>query len=86
VQEGGVPDYAVRSWTGLFTPRATPRPVVERLAAALKEILDMPALKARLIEMGSEPIWMDPDATDRFVKAEYDRWGPVVKAANVKPE
>jgi tripartite-type tricarboxylate transporter receptor subunit TctC len=86
VQEQGVADYAVRSWTGLFTPRGTPQPIVERLAATLKEILEAPALKARLVEMGSEPIWMDPEATDRFVAAEYDRWRPVVKAANVKPE
>jgi tripartite-type tricarboxylate transporter receptor subunit TctC len=86
VQEQGVADYAVRSWTGLFTPRGTPWPIIERLAAALKEILEAPALKTRLVEMGSEPIWMDPDATDHFVRAEYDRWGPVVKAANVKPE
>ncbi|GGC60949.1 MFS transporter [Siccirubricoccus deserti] len=86
VQEQGVADYAVRSWTGLFTPRETPRPIVERLAAALKEILEAPALKTRLVEMGSEPIWMDPEATDRFVAAEFDRWRPVVKAANVKPE
>jgi tripartite-type tricarboxylate transporter receptor subunit TctC len=86
VQEQGVADYAVRSWTGLFTPRGTPRPIVERLSAALKEIIEAPALKTRLVDMGSEPIWMDPDATDRFVRAEYDRWGPVVKAANVKPE
>ncbi|WP_149539674.1 Bug family tripartite tricarboxylate transporter substrate binding protein [Siccirubricoccus phaeus] len=86
MQEQGVPDYAVRSWTGLFTPRGTPQPIIDSLAAALKEILQEPALKARLLELGSEPIWMDPAATDRFVKAEYDRWGPVVKAANVKPE
>jgi tripartite-type tricarboxylate transporter receptor subunit TctC len=86
VQEQGVPDYAVRSWTGLFTPRGTPRPIVDRLAAALKEVLEVPALKTRLVEMGSEPIWMDPAATDGFVRTEFERWGPVVKAADVKPE
>jgi tripartite-type tricarboxylate transporter receptor subunit TctC len=86
VQEQGVADYAVRSWTGLFAPRGTPQPIVDRLSAALKDILETPALKTRLIDMGSEPIWMDPATTDRFVRAEYDRWGPVVTAAKVKPE
>lgn len=86
VTEQGVADYAVRSWTGLFAPRGTPRPVIERLGAALREILETPAMRTRLIEMGSEPIWLDPAATDRFVRAEYERWGPVVKAAGVKPE
>jgi tripartite-type tricarboxylate transporter receptor subunit TctC len=86
VAEQGVADYAVRSWTGLFAPRAVPRPVVKRLGEALRDILDEPALRARLTDMGSEPIWLDPAATDRFVRAEYDRWGPVVRAAGVKPE
>jgi tripartite-type tricarboxylate transporter receptor subunit TctC len=86
VQEQGVADFAVRSWTGLFAPRGTPQPVVERLAAALREILDQPTLRGRLVEMASEPIWMGPGETDRFVAQEYARWAPVVTAANVKPE
>ena len=60
--------------------------MVDRLSAALREILDQAALRARLTEMASEPIWMDPAATDRFVGQEYTRWAPVVKAADVKPE
>jgi tripartite-type tricarboxylate transporter receptor subunit TctC len=86
VAEQGVADYAVRSWIGLFAPRGTPRPVIERLSEALREALEQPALKQRLVELGSEPIWMDPVETDRFVRAEYERWGPVVRAAGVKPE
>ena len=86
VQEGGVPNYSVRSWTGLFAPKNTPAPIVERISAAMKEILEQPALKGRLVDGGSEPIWSSPADTDRFVVAEYARWAPVVKAANVKPE
>ena len=86
IQEQGVPDYAVRSWTGLFAPRGTPRPAMDRLAAALAEVLALPAIRNRLVEMGSEPIWMGPAETDAFVRAEYDRWGPVVRAARIRPE
>ncbi len=86
VQEGGVPNYAVRSWTGLFAPKATPAPIVERISAAMKEILEQPAIRGRLVDGGSEPIWSSPADTDRFVVSEYARWQPVVKAANVKPE
>ncbi len=84
MQEGGVPDYAVRSWTGLFAPRGTPRPVIEALAPALQGILAMPAIRARLTDMASEPIWMNPGETDRFVAAEYERWTPVIRSANVR--
>ncbi|TDH63016.1 tripartite tricarboxylate transporter substrate binding protein [Dankookia rubra] len=86
VQEQGVPDYAVRSWTGLFAPKGTPAVVIEKLAPALREIMEVPGTRQRLADMGSEPIWMDPAETARFVRAEYDRWAPVVKAANIKPE
>ncbi len=86
MEEGGVPDYAVRSWTGLFAPRGTPRPVIEALAPALRDILAQPAIRTRLTEMASEPIWMDPGETDRFVAAEYERWAPVIRSANVRPE
>jgi tripartite-type tricarboxylate transporter receptor subunit TctC len=83
VMEQGVTDYAVRSWTGVFAPRATPRPVLGRFAAALREALAQPETARRLVDLGSEPIWTDPEATDRFVREEYERWTPVVKAANV---
>ena len=78
-----MPDYAVRSWTGLFAPRGTPAPVLQRLSAAVREILEQPDTRRRLLELGSEPIWSDPAATDRFVREEYERWGPVVRAAKV---
>lgn len=81
-----MPDYAVRSWTGLFAPKGTPAPIVERISLAMKEILDQPAVKGRLIDGGSEPIWSTPADTDAFARAEYARWAPVVKAANIKPE
>ena len=83
VAEQGVPDYAVRSWTGLFVPRGTPAPVLQRLSTAVRELLEQPDMRRRLLELGSEPIWSDPAATDRFVREEYERWGPVVRAATI---
>jgi tripartite-type tricarboxylate transporter receptor subunit TctC len=86
IAEQGVPGYAVRSWAGLFAPRGTPRPVIERLSAECRAILESPAINARLTDMASEPIWMDPARTDAFVREEFDRWGPVVRAARVTTE
>jgi tripartite-type tricarboxylate transporter receptor subunit TctC len=86
VAEGGVPDYAVRSWTGLFAPKATPDAIVQKMSQLSKEVLETQQMRARLAELGSEPIWMDAAATDRFVREEYDRWTPVVRAAGVKIE
>jgi tripartite-type tricarboxylate transporter receptor subunit TctC len=86
VAEGGVPDYAVRSWTGLFAPKGTPAAIVQRMSALSKEVMETPQMRTRLSDLGSEPIWMDAAATDRFVREEYERWTPVVRAAAVKIE
>lgn len=83
VMEQGVADYAVRSWTGLFAPRGTPAPLIERFAAAVREALASPQISGRLVAIGSEPLWMSPADTDAFVRQEYDRWGPVVRAAGI---
>jgi tripartite-type tricarboxylate transporter receptor subunit TctC len=83
VAEQGVPGYSVRSWTGLFAPRGTPRPVIARLAAEMKAVLEAAAITTRLTELASEPIYMDPSRTDAFVRGEFDRWAPVVRAARV---
>ena len=86
IAEQGVPGYAVRSWTGLFAPRGTAPQVLARLGEACREIMALPAVKSRLDELASVPIWMGPAETDVFVRAEFDKWGPVVRAAGVKPE
>lgn len=83
IAEQGVPGYAVRSWTGLFAPRGTPRAVLERLSAESRAILETPSIVTRLTDLASEPIYMDPARTDAFVRAEFDRWGAVVQAARV---
>ncbi len=86
VTEGGVPDYAVRSWTGLFTPRGTPAHIVNRMSAISKEVMEMPLMQTRLRDLGSESIWMDAPTTDRFVREEYARWAPIIRAAGVRIE
>ncbi len=86
VMEAGVPDYAVRSWTGLFTPKGTPAAILRRASEMSREALAAPAVVARLRDLGSEAIWMDPARTDAFVREEYARWAPIIRQANVKIE
>ncbi len=86
VMEAGVPDYAVRSWTGLFAPKGTPAAILRRGAELSREALTAPQVQARLRETGSEVIWMDGARTDAFVREEYARWAPIIRAANIKIE
>ena len=86
VQEQGVADFAVRSWTGFFAPAGTPPAILEAMSAGTREALNIPAVRERLSNIGSEPIPTTPAETDRFVREEYARWEPVVRAANITPE
>ena len=79
IQEQGMPGYAVGSWTGLFAPRGTPKPILDRLAEELRQIVEDPAFRKRLTEIGSEPAWMGPAAADAFIRQEFERWAPVVQ-------
>ena len=83
VQEQGVRDFAVRSWTGLFAPAGTPAPILQLLSEGTREAMAIPAVRQRLADIGSEPIPSTPEDTDRFVREEYARWEPVVRAANI---
>jgi putative tricarboxylic transport membrane protein len=79
-------DYQMSIWAGIFAPRGTPKPIVDKLAAALDKALDDPGVAAKLAELGgSIPPKSErtPAQFGRFVKAEIDRWSPILKAANV---
>jgi tripartite-type tricarboxylate transporter receptor subunit TctC len=84
VSEGGVLDYAVRSWMGLFAPRGTPEPIIQSMSEASRLALEAQQVLSRLRTLGSETIWMDATTTDRFAGEEYARWGPIIRQAGVK--
>ncbi|WP_081757950.1 tripartite tricarboxylate transporter substrate-binding protein [Roseomonas gilardii] len=83
IAEQGAGGHEIQSWSGLFTPRGTPQPVIERTAQEVKVPLNDPTTGERIAESGSWNIWADPQATDAFVRAEFDRWGPIVKQAGM---
>ncbi|MBS7811985.1 Bug family tripartite tricarboxylate transporter substrate binding protein [Roseococcus pinisoli] len=83
IQESGVPDFDVASWYGLAAPSATPRPIVEKLGAAILSALADPATVARLREFGADPWPAGPADYQAFMIAEERKWGPIVRAAGV---
>ena len=83
VAESGVPGFGVRSWTALFAPRATPPEIVTRMNAVIRDVLNDPATRARLAELGTEAEPSTPAELDRFVLTELDLWTPVIRAAKV---
>lgn len=79
-----VPGYAADAWHGFFAPAGTPMPIVEKLSADFARALSEPDVKKRLTELGLDVIGSTPKAFAAVVKSDYDKWGEVVRAANIK--
>jgi tripartite-type tricarboxylate transporter receptor subunit TctC len=84
VGEAGMPQLEVAVWHGLYAPKGTPKPAIDRLIAALQAALQDATVKARFADLGTEPVALaraTPDALRTHLKAEIDRWAPIIKAA-----
>ena len=84
--EQGIEGFMTDSWVGFLAPARTPRPVVDKLVAALREITQAPEVRAKLLDMGFEPLGNGPDDFAATQKAELPQWAALVKAAGVTPE
>jgi len=78
-----VPGFSVDSINGIVVPSATPRELVRRISADFASVLKQPDFKARLNEIGLEPVGNTPEEFDAFIRAEIARWAKVVKTANL---
>jgi tripartite-type tricarboxylate transporter receptor subunit TctC len=81
-----VQGYVVSGWLGVGAPRGTPGEVVDRLNKEITAVLADPAIRARLDDLGSEPLAGSPADFGRFIAAETEKWGKVIRAANIKPD
>jgi tripartite-type tricarboxylate transporter receptor subunit TctC len=85
VAEAGLPGYEATSWNGVVAPAATPAPIVARLNAEINRILAAPDVRAKLADLGYEPVGGTPEAFGAYMAREEAKWGKIVKAANLKP-
>jgi tripartite-type tricarboxylate transporter receptor subunit TctC len=90
VDEAGLPGFHIAVWTALWAPRGTPRAVIDKLNSAAAEALADPAVRKRLIEELGQDIperaQQTPEALHAYQKAEIEKWWPLIKAANIRPE
>ncbi len=82
--EGGVPTYQVATWYGLWAPKGTPQPAIDRMTAELARAFATPEIKAAWTNLGSETPTLTGRAFGDFVTAEIQRWSEVAKASGAK--
>ena len=81
VAESGLPGYETIAWNGIVAPTGTPKEVIARLSAELKRALEMPEVREKFAAQGFAAAWSTPEEFAAFLKAEVDKWAPVVKAS-----
>jgi tripartite-type tricarboxylate transporter receptor subunit TctC len=81
-----VKGYEALSFQGLVAPKGTPKPIIDKLVAALNVALKDETVKSRLAGLGVQPVAPEratPDALAAHLKSEIDKWTPIIKAAGV---
>jgi tripartite-type tricarboxylate transporter receptor subunit TctC len=81
-----VPRYEVSSWYGVGVPKKTPTEIVEKLNREVNAAIAASKLRARLTDLGAEPMSMTPAEFEKFIADETEKWGKVVRAANIRAQ
>lgn len=86
IAEGGVPGYDTGVWWGVLAPAGLPAAIRDKLANDFADALRAPSVRNRFVELGAAPIGSSPSEFNSFIRAEHDKWGPILRAAGIKAE
>ena len=81
--EAGFPDLVISSWFAMYAPKDTPKPVIDKLAGEIEQIMKTDAFREKAVSLGADAAFKGPEALGAYTQEELDRWGKVVKAANI---
>jgi tripartite-type tricarboxylate transporter receptor subunit TctC len=82
--EAGVKDFDVVGFYGVLAPAATPKPVLDRLAAAFKAALETPEIRTRMVAQGADPAYLGPEAFTKYLAGEMPKWAKAVKDSGAR--
>jgi tripartite-type tricarboxylate transporter receptor subunit TctC len=86
LDEQGLKGFNIAIWHALYAPKGTPKPVIDKLSGALQEALKDPIVKQRFNDLGTDPVDPKrgtPEALRTHLKAEIDKWAPIIKKAAI---
>jgi len=78
--------FSAGSWFGLFVPSGTPRELQQKLFADIRAVLDTKDMRDAIVKAGVEPVQISQAQFAGYLKAELDKWGPVIRAKNIRPD
>lgn len=81
--EAGVQGYESAAWFAFLAPRGTPRPIVDKLHSEIAAAIADPAVRARFVEFGAEPMATTPEELGRFISAEVAKWRGIITKAGI---
>jgi tripartite-type tricarboxylate transporter receptor subunit TctC len=84
IAESGLPGFEASAWDGVLAPAGTPRPVIDRLNAAIREALQDPAIVESLRRLGAEPVTSTPEEFARHIMVSTEKWATAVAASGAK--
>ena len=84
--EAGLPAYDFQLWFGVMAPAGTPKPIVDKLSAEIGRVLAQPDVRRQLADQGLDAAYRSPADFDALVRADFDRFGKLIKAAGIKIE
>jgi tripartite-type tricarboxylate transporter receptor subunit TctC len=86
VAESGYPGFQALSWAGISAPKGTPKPVLDKLEAAMIQALQTPEVKQRIESVGFVIPPLGANAYNNFLKSEIELWTNLIKKSGIKPE
>jgi tripartite-type tricarboxylate transporter receptor subunit TctC len=84
IAEAGVPGYLAATWTGIIAPAGVPRPIVDKLNAAINKVLKSEAFKEKFAKIGDEPGGGSPEEFAETIRTDSAKWADVIKRAGAK--
>ena len=84
--EAGLPGLVAINWYAILVPTGTPRPIIDRLNAESVKAMSAPDMRERFAKLGGDIQTGTPEQTAEFLRSEYERWGKVIREANIKAE
>ena len=84
--EGGLPGFVTETWYGVLFPTGTPDELINSINAVVVKAVQKEEFRARLAQLGADPLAESPEFFRKLLASEIERWGKVVRASKAKPE